>query len=161
MARVGCMGVVLGAFVTVVLAWLLVMLVLTLISAVAPTLGEASGGAGPESSREILLVSAAFLVLLLSFFSGGVVAGLAVVRTPGLNGLTSAAAVAAIGLVLALIGFLTVILNPISNPGEVYTRAENLSMVLVVIIAFCAFCPFGVVAGYLGGLLGGRMRRAA
>jgi hypothetical protein len=45
------------------------------------------------------------------------------------------------------------------DPGEAYTRSENVGNLLVVAMAFGAVFPIVVLAGYLGGRLGGRLLR--
>jgi hypothetical protein len=96
--------------------------------------------------------------LPLAFFLGGLPVGVMARSYHGLNGVLSSTFVVVVGFVWLLATFLPGLLNPISNPGEVYTRSENLQMLLIYATAFGAVSPFGLLAGYLGGRLGGRLR---
>ncbi len=97
--------------------------------------------------------------LLVAFFLGSAVVGRMVLAFPGLNGAVSGAAVAVAGWVWLLTSAIPPLLRPINDPGDVYTRAENLQMFLLWIVAFCIISPLGILASYLGGRLGGRLRR--
>ncbi len=48
--------------------------------------------------------------------------------------------------------------EPISNPGEHYSRSENLNDVLVLSAIFCATLPLVVLASYLNAEAGERQR---
>ena len=48
--------------------------------------------------------------------------------------------------------------EPISNPGEDYTRSENLGNLLELSVVFCVVSPFAALAGFLSGRSGGRLR---
>ena len=48
--------------------------------------------------------------------------------------------------------------EPISNPGEVYTRSENLGDLLMLSAIFCAVIPLVALASYLGAEAGERLR---
>ena len=48
--------------------------------------------------------------------------------------------------------------GPISNPGEVYTRSENVGNLIVVSVVFCGILPFIALAGFFEGRLGRRLR---
>ncbi len=98
------------------------------------------------------------IALLLAFFLGAVPVGWLVGAFSGLNGALSTS-VAAVGCFAWYAGPLVPwIWEPISHPGEVYTRAENLYNLLEESVMFSLVFPFIVLAGYLGGNLGGRLR---
>jgi hypothetical protein len=48
--------------------------------------------------------------------------------------------------------------EPINNPGEPYSRSENLDDVLVLGAIFCAALPLVVLASYLNAKAGERQR---
>lgn len=62
------------------------------------------------------------------------------------------AAVAALAVfVLFAITSLLWLWEPVSNPGEAYTKSETLNNLLVVGVVLFAVAPFAVLAGYFGG----------
>lgn len=102
---------------------------------------------------------------LLVFAVGGLVVGVLVSPFSGLNGALSAAVTAVGGFVFfwgpVLPPVITWIWKPISNPGEVYTRAETISKLLEVSVDFCAVLPLFILAGYVGGRVGTLLRSRA
>ncbi len=90
---------------------------------------------------------------------GGVVSAF-----PGLNGGVSAAVTMLGGFAWfvgpVMLSVVPWIWEPISNPGEAYTRADTLDQLLEVSVVFCVVFLFVVLAGYVGGKLGGRLRLA-
>jgi hypothetical protein len=99
---------------------------------------------------------------LLTFAVGGLVAGVLVSAFSGLNGALSAAVTALGGFAWfvgpAIASTIPWIWEPISNPGEVYTRAEALGELIEVSVVFCAVLPLFVMAGYVGGRVGPLLR---
>ena len=101
------------------------------------------------------------IATLLAFLLGGLVVGVLASAFAGLNGALSAAVAAFGGFALLVGPIVPWIWEPISNPGEVYTRADNLNNLLELSVIFCAVLPFVVLAGYVGGRLGARLRNRA
>jgi predicted permease len=110
-----------------------------------------------------LCVAASVLVpvayLLLACFAGGLAAGRLVPDSPGANG--------ALGPTLGFLGGFVwfvwslvpwVFVKP-SNPGEVFTRSDNVGTLIFLTAAFCTALPFVALGGFFGGRLGGRPRR--
>lgn len=122
-------------------------------------IAEGTGTTAREQALFDALSAASHLVAALpAFFLGGLLAGRIAAAFPGSNGATSAG-VGAAAIFACVVGPLVPwIWEPISNPGEVYTRAENLNNLMVFGVGFCVVLPFVVLSGYLGGLLGGRIR---
>lgn len=125
---------------------------------------ERPGGAVSFTGRawDVYMFSSTLVFLsclLAAFFLGSVVVGRMVLAFPGLNGAVSGAAVMAAAWVWLLGGAIPFLLRPINDPGDVYTRAENLQMFLLWMVVLCVISPLGILAGYLGGRLGGRLRR--
>ena len=152
-----------GVVVTTLLIMLLETLVLPPINLYLYDLFavERAGGAVSFTGRAwnsymVLSTSLMLGALPVSFFVGGVSAGVMARSRPGFSGLASAIAVVVIGFVWLLATALPGLMDPISNPGEVYTRSENLQMLFLWGTAFCAVSPFALLAGYLGGKVGGR-----
>lgn len=90
--------------------------------------------------------------------------GMLVSAFSGLNGALSAA-VTALGGFAFWVGpvippVITWIWETISNPGEVYTRADTLSKLVELSAVFCAVLPLFVLAGYVGGKVGALLRRS-
>ena len=96
--------------------------------------------------------------LLAAFFAGSIVVGRLVATSPGLNGSVCAALVSGGGFACLAGPLIPWVWRPISNPGEVYTRSENLGNLIEVSVVFCGAFPLIVLAGYLGGRFGGRFR---
>ncbi len=119
-------------------------------------------GVVPQGPARYIRLAFSVLVplfcLLTACTLGGLAAGALSTASPGLNG--------AVGATLALVGaflWLTwgivpwVFVTP-SNPGEVFTKSDNIGTLIVLTLAFCAVLPLGVAAGFVGGRLGGRLR---
>lgn len=122
-------------------------------------IAEGSGTTAREQALFDALSGASHLAaVLLAFFLGGLLAGRIVPSFSGLNGAVSAGLGAAAIFAYVVGPSVPWIWEPISNPGEVYTRAENLNSLMVFGVVFCVVLPFIVISGYLGGLLGGRIR---
>lgn len=117
--------------------------------------GAASFTGGAWNTYMVLSTSLMLGALPVSFLLGGVSAGVVARSQPGISGLISAVAVVALGFAWLLATALPGLMDPISNPGEVYTRSENLQMLFLWGTAFCGVSPFALLAGYLGGRLGG------
>ncbi|QIN82522.1 hypothetical protein GBA63_07620 [Rubrobacter tropicus] len=161
--NVGLVSVAVGVAVTTLLALLLETIVLPPINLFMYDLFavERAGGAvsftGDAWNAYMVLSTSLMLgALPVSFLLGGVSAGVVARSRPAINGLTSAAVVVALGFAWLLATALPSLMDPISNPGEVYTRSENLQMLFLWGTAFCAVTPFALLAGYLGGRFGGR-----
>ncbi len=162
--RIRWVKVGVGVVATMLLAYLLTRFVVY--SVIFPYLYRTYIAEGPGvNAREDALfntftTSSLLIALLLAFFIGGLLVGGLVAAFPGLNGAVSAAT-AAVGCFAWYAGPLVPwIWEPISHPGEVYTRAENISNLLGLSVLFCAVFPFAVLMSYLGGRLGSRFLRA-
>lgn len=119
-------------------------------------------GAGTTAREQALfdgLSGASHLIaVLLAPFLGGLLVGRVVDAFAGTTAAISAA-VAAVGLFAWFFGPLVPwIWEPISNLGEAYTRSDNIDNLIIVSVVFCAILPFVMLAGYLGGKLGSRLR---
>ncbi len=77
---------------------------------------------------------------------------------PGFNGMVSAALTAFGGFAWFVGPVVRWIWEPITNPGELYSRSENLNDVLVLSAIFCATLPLVVLASYLNAEAGERQR---
>jgi hypothetical protein len=166
--NVGIAGVAVGVAVTVLLVLLLETIVIPPINSYLYDLFavERAGGAvsftGGAWNRYMALSTALMLgALPVSFLLGGVSAGVAARSRPGVSGLLSAMVVVALGFAWLLATALPGVVGRTDNPGEVYTRSENLQMLLLWGAAFCAVSPLALLAGYLGGRAGGRRSRRA
>lgn len=99
---------------------------------------------------------------LLVFAMGGLVVGVIVPAFPGLNAALSAATTLFGGFAWfvgpAVVSTVPWLWQPISNPGEVYTRADTISKLLEISVVFCAVFPLIVLAGYLGSRAGTLLR---
>ncbi len=164
MSRIRWVRVGVGAVATMLLTYLLTRFVVY--SVIFPYLHRTYIAEGPGvNAREDALFNtfstgSLLIALLLAFFIGGLLVGGLVAASPGLNGAVSAAT-AAVGCFAWYAGPLVPgIWEPISHPGEVYTRAENISNLLVLSVLFCAVSPFAVLMSYLGGRLGSRFLRS-
>lgn len=93
--------------------------------------------------------------MLLAVFLGVLLAGRIAPSSPESNGAASAG-VGAIIFACVVGPLVPWIWEPISNPGEVYARAENLNNSMVFGVGFCVVLPFVVLSGYLGGCIHGR-----
>lgn len=111
-----------------------------------------------------LRVAASVLVplacLLLACFAAGLVAGRLAHGSPGING--------ALGTVLGFFGGFVwfvwglvpwVFVKP-SNPGEVFTRSDNVGTLVFLTTVFCIVLPLVALGGFFGGRLGRRLQRA-
>jgi hypothetical protein len=160
--NVGVKGVAVGVAVTKLLVLLLETIVLPPINRYLYDLFavERAGGAvsfteGAWDGYVALSTALVLRALPVSFLLGGVSVGVMARSHPGVNGLASAAVVVAIGFAWLLATALPGLMNPISNPGEVYARSENLQMLFLWGAAFCIVSPLALLAGYLGGMVGG------
>jgi hypothetical protein len=95
---------------------------------------------------------------LAAFAVGGLVVGVAAHAFSGLNGALSAAVTALGGFAWWVWGLIPWVFLTPSNPGQAYTRAENVGDLIFFIVVFCVLFPFVVLAGCIGGRLGGRLR---
>ena len=122
-------------------------------------IAEGPGTTAREQALFDALSGASHLVAaLLASFLGGLLVGRVIAASPGTNGAVGAA-VAGVSVFAWFVGpLVSWIWEPISNPGESYTRSDNVGTLLVVSVVFCGILPFIVLAGYLGGKLGGRLR---
>jgi hypothetical protein len=102
---------------------------------------------------------------LLAFAVGGLAVGVLESAFQGLNAALSAA-ITALGGFAWWVGpvippVITWTWEPISNPGEVYTRADTISKLLEVSVVFCAVLSLFILAGYVGGRVGALLRSRA
>ncbi len=81
--------------------------------------------------------------------------GVAVRSSPGLNGAVSGAVVVAVELAWASANTLVLILNPVSD-----TPLDDAEKFLIVTVALCVVSPIAVFMGFLGGRVGGHLRRS-
>ena len=99
---------------------------------------------------------------LLAFALGGLVVGVVVPAFSGLNGALGAATTLFGGFAWfvgpALVSAVPWLWEPVSNPGEIYTRADTLSKLIEISVVFCAVFPLIVLAGYVGGRVGTLLR---
>lgn len=119
-------------------------------------------GAGTTAREQALfdgLSGASHLAaVLLAPFLGGLVVGRVIAASPGTDAAVGAT-VAAVGVFAVVAGPLVPwIWEPISNPGEAYTRSENVGNLIVVSVVFCGVLPFIALTGFFGGRLGRRLR---
>ena len=160
-------GMVVGVVATMLFARLLVALV---DSAIIPYLHgifavERPGGVTSFSGRNAALYDALSGLSLLSvfplaLFRGGLVVGAVVRSSPGLNGALSGAVVAAVGLAWWSANAIALFLNTTSDTTS-DTPFDDAEKFLIVTVALCVFSPIAILAGYLGGKLGGRLRSRA
>lgn len=156
-----------GALVGVVATMLFARLLVALVdSAIIPYLHgifavERPGGVTSFSGRNAALYDALSGLSLLSvfplaLFRGGLVVGAVVRSSPGLNGALSGAVVAAVGLAWSSANTIALLSNTTSD-----TPFDDAEKFLIVTVALCVFSPIAILAGYLGGKLGGRLRSRA
>ena len=110
--------------------------------------------------RVLVSVLVPLSCLLFACFLGGLTAGGLAATSPGLNGGVSVTLGTAGGFLWFSWGLLPWIFVVPSNPGEVFTRSDNVGALIVITLVFCAVFPFVALAGFLGGRLGGRLRPA-
>lgn len=162
MWRIRWLGVVVGVAATCVAFWLLFFVVgLPLLPNFYPEGVELPTGL----AWYVHVVSATLPSLaswLLAFVVGGLVVGVVVSGFAGMNGALSAAATAFGGFAWfvgpAIASTIPWLWEPISNPGEVYTRADTLSTLIEISVVFCVVFPLLVLAGYVGGRVGTLLR---
>lgn len=161
MRRIRWVGVLLGVAVMTPLALGLTLFVFSVIDSrlYRAFIAEGAGTTAREQALFDGLSGASHLAAgLLAPFLGGLLGGRVTAASPGTNAATGAA-VAAFGIFAWFVGPLVPwIWEPISNPGEAYTRSDNVNNLLVVSVVFCGILPFVVLAGYLGGELNARLR---
>jgi hypothetical protein len=94
--------------------------------------------------------------LPLGVFLGGFVVG-GVVRwpPPGLHGALSGALVAAVALAWSSASTIAILMDPVSD-----TPLDDAERFLVLAVGLCVLSPIAILAGYLGGKLGGLLRRS-
>jgi hypothetical protein len=154
-------GVFLGAAVTTPLTLGLTLFVFSVVDSrlYRAFIAEGAGTTAREQALFDGLSGASHLAaVLLAPFLGGLLVGRVIAASPGTNAAVGAA-VAAVGVFAWFVGpVVPWIWEPISNPGEAYTRSDNVNNLIVVSAVFCGIVPFIILAGYLGGRLGGRLR---
>jgi hypothetical protein len=169
LSRIRWAGVVVGMVATTLLALLLILFVV--FPVIFPYLHRTyiAEGAGVTAREDTLYTnlsnSSLLAALLLAALLGGLLAGGAVRSYPGLNGAISAA-LGTLGIFVWYVEPWDPVLwellwEPPSNPGEALGRAENLYALLELGVIFCLVLPLVVLAGYLGGELGARLRSRA
>lgn len=94
----------------------------------------------------------------LVFFAGGFLSDRLASGFQGFNGLLVAPATMAIVLAFFIWQFVPLLLRPVNNPGEAYTRAENFGNLIELSVIFALAMPPILLASFLGGRLGGRLR---
>lgn len=159
--EIRCLGVILGVAASLLLAYLLTAFVFLVIDAYLydTFIAEGTGVTAREDAFYSWLSNLSHLsALILAFFLSSVLVGRIVLASPELNGAMSAATATLIGFVLLVGPVVRWIWEPISNPGEAYTRSDNLNTLVFLALVFCVLLPFITLAGCLGGWLGGRLR---
>ncbi len=156
--RIRWAGIVVGVAAALLFKYLLTRFVV--FSVIFPYLNGIFVGPGglARTGRNAALYDALSLLSLLSVLPlalllGGLVVGVVVRSSPGLNGAVSGAVVAAAGLAWSSANTLALLLNPVS-----YTPLDDAEKFLVLTVGICAFSPIAILAGFLGGRLGGRLR---
>ena len=159
--RLKWVGVFLGTAVTTLLALGLNIFVFSVVDSrlYRAFIAEGAGTTAREQALFDGLSGASHLAaVLLAPFLGGLLVGRVIAASPGTNAAVGAA-VAAVGVFAWFVGpYVPWIWEPISNPGEDYTLSENIDNLIVVSVVFCGILPFIVLAGFLGGKLGSRLR---
>ena len=161
MGRIRWVAVVAGIAVAGPLAFLFTILVFSVVDSrlYGAFIAEGAGTTAREQTLFDVFSGASHLVaVLLAFFLGGLLAGRIASSFPGSNGAASAGLGAAAVFAYVMGPLIPWIWRPISNPGEAYTRSDNLDVLLQLGVVFCVALPFVTLSGYLGGLLGGRLR---
>lgn len=161
MGRIRWVAMVAGIAVAGPLAFLFTILVFSVVDSrlYGAFIAEGAGTTAREQTLFDVFSGASHLVaVLLAFFLGGLLAGRIASSFPGSNGAVSAGLGAAAVFAYVVGPLIPWIWEPISNPGEAYTRSDNLNSLLEFGVVFCVALPFVVLSGYLGGLLGGRLR---
>ncbi|MGF1473582.1 MAG: hypothetical protein ACFB50_17815 [Rubrobacteraceae bacterium] len=156
-------GTALGASATGVLGFLFLALAslvldpfVSSITGTAPVDGVTSITAAEERVRGLLTGAFVISSLLLCFFIGGLVAGRCAISHAGLNGAVVGIVILAVPFLSLLVGLGLVLLEPVRNPGDVYTRAENIGMLGAALVVYSVISPVMVLSGFLGGRVGGR-----
>jgi hypothetical protein len=157
MRRLRLPSVIAGATITVLLLFLILVFGSRFFPNPAP---EGVLLVGPAHQ---LRVAASVLVplacLLLACLAGGFVAGRLAPDSPGVNGAVGTALGCLGGFVWFVWGLVPSVFVRPSNPGEVFTRSDNVGTLIFLTGAFCIAMPFVALGGFFGGRLGGRPRR--
>jgi hypothetical protein len=115
---------------------------------------------GPAHQLRVLAsVLVPLACALLACFAGGMVAGRLAPDSPGLNGASGTALGFLGGFVWFVWGLVPSVFVRPSNPGEVFTRSDNVGTLIFLTAVFCAVLPLVALGGFFGGRLGGRARR--
>ncbi len=156
--RIRWAGIVVGVAATMLFQYLLTRYLV--FSMIFPYLNGIFAGSGglARTGRNAAIYDALSLLSLLSafplaLFLGGLVVGLVVRASPGLNGAVSGAVVVTVELAWALANTLVLLLNPASG-----TPLDDAEKFLIVTVGLCVVSPIAVLMGFLGGRLGGRLR---
>jgi hypothetical protein len=89
-------------------------------------------------------------------FIGGYVAGWLSSGSPGINGALCTGLAFFGGFAWFIWSLVPWVFVEPSNPGEVFTRSDNVGALMFLSTAFCVALPFVALAGLLGGRLGER-----
>ena len=130
MVRIRWTGTVAGIAAAVPLAFLFTFLVFSAVDSrlYKVFIAEGAGTTAREQALFNALSGASHLVVvLLAFFLGGLLAGRIASSFPGSNGAASAGLGAAAIFAYVVVPLVPWIWEPISNGGEVYTRAPKTS----------------------------------
>ena len=106
----------------------------------------------------VLRLAVGWGALLAAHLLGGFLAGRASPLSPGLNGVMTVVLAALFGAVRFLVDVLPLVLDPTIDPQ---VRSENGGLFAFQAMAFAVFLPFALLSGYLGGVLGGLLRRTS
>lgn len=161
MGRIRWVAMVAGVAVAGPLAFVFTILVFSVVDSrlYNAFIAEGAGTTAREQTLYNVFSGASHLVaVLLAFLLGGLLTGRIASAFPGSNGAMSAGLGAAAVVAYVAGPLIPWIWEPISNPGEAYTRSDNLNSLLELGVLFCVALPLVLLSGYLGGLLGGRMR---
>lgn len=158
MGRLRLPGIIAGAAVTL----LLLFLILVFGSRYFPN--PAPEGVLLVGPAHWLRVAASVLVplacLVFACVVGGAVAGRLARGFPGLNGASGAVLGVFGGFLWFVWGLIPWVFVRPSNPGEVFTRSDNVGTLLFLTMALCVALPFVALGGLVGGRRGGRPYRA-
>lgn len=164
--RIRLIAVIPGALITLALLWpflaftgLVLDPLFAELTGTAPVNGVTSVTMREERLDGILSGFSFVSALLLASFIGGLLTGGLASSFSGFNGATSAAMIPAGAFARLMIVMIPSIFEPINNPGDVYTRSENLGNMAAMSVAFCVLLPILILAGYLGGGIGDRLLR--